>query len=187
MNAYSKYLPLKSAIEDLFGRDAWYALKESNHLGTWRKYAQRTLRAVELSVKDTVEIYDENWLVELCLRIDRAVEEIMAAEAIDEIISIIAGTMIEVSFLQVGLMPRRKGHTGRYPLRKGRWKLNAYRTVVYLQTKAQKEALFWSKQQKRIGFDNQLTLHGQYRKSKSNLSYSEWCAEREESPPTSGG
>jgi hypothetical protein len=186
VNAYAKYLTLKSAIEDLFGSDAWYALKESNHLGTWRKYGQRTLRAIEVSVKDTVEVCDREWLSELCEQIDRGVQAISKADAIDEIVGILAGTLIEVSFLQIGLMPRRKGRAAKYPLRKGEWKLNAHRSVVYLQTNAQKEALFWSKQQKQIGFDKQLTLQGEYRRSKSEMPYSEWCYQRAKGAPRGG-
>ena len=56
---------LKSAIEDLFGSNAWYALKESNHIPTWRKYAINTIRAIELSIKDTIEIYDEDWISQI--------------------------------------------------------------------------------------------------------------------------
>jgi hypothetical protein len=179
VNAYTKYLTLKSAIEDLFGSEAWYALKESNHLGTWRKYGERTLRAVEIAVKDTVEVYDEEWLSELCECVGRGIEAIRTADAIDEVVGAIAGTLVEVSFLQIGLMPRRKGRSGKYPVRKGKWKLNAYRSVAYLQTSEQREARFWGKQQKLIGFDDQLTLHAEYRKSKSKLPYSAWCAERE--------
>jgi hypothetical protein len=115
VNAYTKYVTLKSAIEDLFGSDAWYALKESNHLGTWRKYAERTLRAVEIAVKDTVEVYDEEWLSELCECLARGIEAVRTADAIDDVVGVMAGTLIEVSFLQIGLMPRRKGRGGKYP------------------------------------------------------------------------
>jgi hypothetical protein len=97
-----------------------------------------------------------------------------------------AATLIEVSFQQVGLMPRRRGHTGKYPLRKGQWKLDAYRSVAYLQTNEQKKAQFWSRQQERIGFENQQALHAQYRESKSKLSYSEWCARPNEFGSTTG-
>jgi hypothetical protein len=186
VNEYSKYLTLKVAIENLFGTDAWYALKESGHLATWRNYSQKTLRALELSINDTVEICDVEWLTELRERIDRGVEAIREANSIDEVISIMAATLIEVSFLQVGLIPRRRGRTGRYPLRKGQWKLDLYRSVAYFQTKEQKEAQFWSKQQQLIGFQNQQALHAQYRESRSKLSYSEWCAQPNELSSTLG-
>lgn len=76
---------MKSALEDLFGSDAWYALKESNHLGTWRKYAERTFRAVELSIKDSVEIYDEEWMKDVSLCLQQGIEQLKLADSIDEV------------------------------------------------------------------------------------------------------
>ncbi len=182
MNAYTKYLPLKSALEDLFGSDAWYALKESNRLGTWRKYAERTLKAVELSITDSVEIYDEEWMEEVfsCLR--NGMEQLKLATAIDDVVGVLAGTMVEMSFLQLGYMPRRKGKSGPYPLRKGEWRLNGFRSVAYLQTKEQKEDRFLSLQRRKLGFDEQLDLMAEYRRSRSKLSYSAWRAQREKAP-----
>ena len=178
MNAYTKYLPLKSAIENLFGRDAWYALKESNHIGTWRKYAARTLKAVELSIKDSIEIYDTDWMEEVSSCLREGMAQLKLAEAIDDVVGVLAGTMLEMSFLQLGHMPRRKGRSGPYPLRKGDWRLNGFRSVVYLQTKGQKESRFLSLQRREIGFDAQFDLMSEYRRSKSELSYPEWCAQR---------
>jgi hypothetical protein len=178
VNAYTKYLPFKAVLEDLFGSDAWYALKESNHLGTWRKYAQKTLRAVGLSITDTVQIHDDKWLAEVTSRLERGIEQVKVADSIDEVIGAVAGTMIEVSFLQIGFMPRRQGKPGPYPLRRGEWRFDAYRSVAYLQTKAQREAVFFAEQQRRIGFDKQLDLRAEYRNSKSTLSYSQWCSKR---------
>lgn len=179
MNAYTKYLPLKSALEDLFGSDAWYALKESNHLGTWRKYAERTLKAVELSIKDSVEIYDDEWMGEVSSCLRQGMEHLKLANAIDEVVGVIAGTMIELSFTQLGQMPRRKGKQGPFPLRKGDWQLNGYRSVAYFQTKAQKEDRFFTLQRRKIGFDEQFDRMAEYRRSKSKLTYSEWCGQRE--------
>lgn len=179
VNAYTKYLPVKSALEDLFGSDAWYALKESNHLGTWRKYADKTLRAVELSITDSVEIYDEAWLGEVSSRLQEGKEQLRLADSIDEVVGVLAGTMIEMSFIQLGHMPRRKGQPGTYPLRKGEWRLNGFRSVVYVQTKAQKEDRFLSLQRQKIGFDEQFDLMAEYRRSKSQLAYSDWCRQKE--------
>jgi hypothetical protein len=179
VNAYTKYLPLKSALEDIFGCDAWYALKESNHLGTWRKYAKRTLRAVELSIKDSVEIYDDEWMEEISSRLHKGIDQLKLANAIDEVVGVLAGTMIEVSFIQLGHMPQRKGKQGPYPLRKGEWRLSGFRSVAYFQTRAQKEDRFLSAQGRSIGIDEQFDLMAEYRRSKSNLAYSEWCVQRE--------
>jgi hypothetical protein len=165
-------------MEDLFGRDAWYALKESNHLGTWRKYGQKALRAVERSIFDTVEIYDDQWLADISKRLSRGMEQVKQADAIDEVVGVLAGTMLEVSFLQVGHMPRLKGRDGSRALRKGKWKMNAFRSVVYLQTQEQRDNQFRAAQRRAVGFNEQFDLEAEYRKSKSTLSYRDWCVKR---------
>lgn len=180
MNTYSKYLILKSAIENLFGSQAWYSLKESNHVPTWRKYAEKTLKSIEISIKDTVDIYDEEWILEIEKNIQRGINALKHQKNIDEIVATLAGTLITVSFLQIGHMPRRKGNQHKFTLRKGNWRLNPYRQVVYLQTKEQKERLFLDKQIRAIGFEAQQDLQSEYRSSKSKLSYAEWCQQHEE-------
>lgn len=181
VNEYTKYLSVKSALEDLFGSDAWSALKESNHLRTWRKYAEKTLKAVELSITDSVEIYDDEWMAEVSSRLQQGIEQLKSADSIDEIVGVLAGTMIEVSFIQLGHMPRRKGRPGLYPLRKGEWRLNGFRSVAYFQTKSQREDRFLSVQRRKIGVDEQFDLLAKYHRSKSKLAYSEWCAQIEKS------
>ena len=178
MNEYTKYLVLKSAFEDLFGSEAWYALKESNHLLIWRKYAIKTLKAIKTSIDETIEIADNDWRKQVDLEIDGGIDRVKKDGSIDEIIATLAGTLIRISFMQIGNMPRRKGSRKVGSLRKEIWKLNAFRTVIYLQTREQKERLFWSNQQRNIGFENQIDLRTEYRRSRSNLSYSEWCEER---------
>lgn len=185
MNAYTKYTRVKSAIEGIFGSDAWYALKESNHVPTWRRYAQKVLRAIRLSITDSIEVYDQEWLDQVCVCLDRGISDIGQENEIDEIIGVLAATTIEVSFLQIGSLPHCSERTS-VPLRKGSWKLNGHRSVVYLQTKEQKEAQFCYKQRKKIGFEAQLDLQATHHQSKSKLSYSEWCAQREDSE-TAGG
>jgi len=149
MNEYAKYMILKSAIEDIFGSEAWYSLKESNHIPTWRKYAEKTLKAIEFSIKDTIEIYDDEWVHEIEENIQRGVKSLKGQDSIDEIIATLAGTLINVSFLQIGHMPSRKGSNRKYSMRKGKWCFNAYRQVAYLQTKEQKENIFFDKQRKK--------------------------------------
>ena len=175
VNQYSKYMALKSVMEDVFGADAWYALKESNHIPTWRKYAQKLLKSIEFSIKDTVEIYDEEWmqLIEDCIH--RGSSLLKSSDEIDEIIAVLAGVLVNVSFLQIGHMPRRKGGKKSPSFRKGNWKFDGFRSVVYLQTKEQQENLFLHNQYIKIGFDKQHDLRGEHYRSKSKLPYSEWC------------
>lgn len=166
-------------MENVFGSDAWYALKESNHIPTWRKYAEKMLKAIELSIKDTVEIYDDEWMLQIEESIQRGMEGLKGTNAIDEIIAVLAGVLINVSFLQMGHIPRRSGNTKKYSLRKGKWQFNSYRSVVYLQSREQKENLFIDKQRIAIGFEKQQDLRGEHYRSRSKLPYSEWCKARE--------
>ncbi|MBY0475801.1 MAG: hypothetical protein K2Q13_12190 [Nitrosomonas sp.] len=191
MNEYKKYLVLKSALESIFGKAAWYALKESNHVPTWRKYGIKTLQIIKLAIEATVEIADEEWRQEINNLISDGIASLKTDQEIDEIISTLAGTLIQISFHQIGLMPNCRGSAKPSVLKKGLWRLNLFRSVVYLQTQSQKEQLFLSNQRKEIGFDAQLGLQDKYRKSKTELSFSEWCknednprkAEAESVPP----
>lgn len=122
-----------------------------------------------MSIKDSVEIYDDEWMGEISSCLRQGIEQLKLANTIDEIVGVLAGTMIEVSFIQIGHMPRRKG----------KWQLNGFRSVAYLQTKLQKEDRFLSVQRRKIGFDEQFDLMAEYRRSRSKLAYSEWCAQRE--------
>lgn len=175
MNEYTKYLALKSAIESLFGSNAWYALKESNHIPTWRKYGIKILQAIEKAINSTVEVADDQWRKEISENLADGIERIKMDKDIDEIIATLAGTLVRVSFIQIGLMPNLSGSAKPTILKKDSLRLNTFRSVIYIQTQSQKENLFWNKQQKEIGFDAQLDLHAKFRQSKSTVPYSEWC------------
>lgn len=178
-NKYTKFLEFKGVVENLFGSDAWYALKESNHIPTWRSYCSKVLKSLGLAVDDTVNVCDESWKREVKRILESGIDSLRKAKEIDEMIGIVAASVIEVSFLQLGLMPRRKGNDLKVSLRKGTWKLDAFRSVQYVQSEVQKEQLFLSEQQHWIGFKRQLELQAEYRHSGSNDKYADWCAERE--------
>jgi hypothetical protein len=180
MNRYSKYLPVKSAIENLFGEKAWYALKESNSISTWKKYIVKTLKAVQLSIHETVKHCNKEWLSEIDEKIEKGLTQAKECREIDDLIAVLAGTLINVSFLQIGFMPHRSGSSRNFTLRKEHWNLGRYRNVVYLQSQEQREVLFWGKQLRNLGFKEQIKLHDEYRASGSNLPYSEWCKNKVE-------
>lgn len=173
MNRHTKYLPVKFAIESLFGLEAWYALKESNHIPTWKKYIEKTLKSIHISIHQTVKYCDEEWIKDVDKTIQDGLDNTKRCKSIDELIAVLAGTLINMSFLQIGLMP----HTSqkKVTLRKENWNLNCYRSVVYLQSKEQKEEYFWHKQQRKLGFKEQQKIRSKYLASGSSLLYSEWC------------
>ena len=138
-------------------------------------YGIKALRSIDIAIDDTVEIADEDWRQEIRGIISDVIEIIKKQQEIDEIIATMAGTLIRVSFNQIGAVPYRKGFTKPVALKKELWRLNAFRRVVYLQTPSQKEQLFLNKQQRMIGVEAQLNLQATYRQSKTNLLFSEWC------------
>ena len=175
MNEYSKYLSLKSSIENLLGTEAWYALKESESVSTWRKYLGKVLKALRVSIHETVQICDDDWLSEVDALVEQGLGSLKRQRSIDELISCMAATLLNVSFLQTGFLPRRKSSFNSVSLRKENWRHDSFRQVVYLQTPKQRESLFWSKQQKKLGVDKQMETFRRYRLSQSKLRYSEWC------------
>ncbi|MCB5195117.1 hypothetical protein [Deefgea salmonis] len=173
-------MSLKSVVEQLFGSESWYALKESNHLPTWKKQLQKVVAAIHTSILTTVKVYDEKWLDQINDVVKYGKENINKAADIEEAISAMAATFIEISFLQVGLMPMRGSQTVKISLKKENWHLDRYRTVMYLQTQEQKESVFWSKQQKELGVENQMQVRRKYRISGSKMSYLKWCSENKD-------
>tara|TARA_R100001143_G_scaffold62974_1_gene67936 strand:- start:26402 stop:26953 length:552 start_codon:yes stop_codon:yes gene_type:complete len=175
MNGYSKYFSLKSSIEGLLGTEAWYALKESQDISTWKKFLGKALKALKVSILETVQVCDDEWRAEISTLIDDGVKHINRGKSIDELISSLAATSLNVAFLQTGFLPRRESAVNSVSLRKANWRHDLYRQVVYLQTPKQKESLFWHKQQRKMGVQAQIEHYGVYRRSGSRLPYSEWC------------
>ncbi len=177
---YDKYIFLKSTIESLWGVEAWYALKETSSVSTWRKYVIKSLKAIQVSIHTNVEICDKEWLSQIDDRIEYGIGNANVVKEIDELIAVMCSTFMEVSFLQTGAIPERKASRKRVTLHKSNWELDAFRKVVYLQTPAQREDLFIQNFYKDRGFDETQELLFSHKKSKSTLLFSEWVASQEE-------
>jgi hypothetical protein len=177
MNSYSKYLVFKSTIEDLFGQEVWYALKESNDLTIWKKYCSKILDAILVSISDTIKIHDEEWKIEIIEKIKEGKKSINAQKSIDEILAALSAALINISFLQIGFMPRRKGDASKYPLRSGQWKFDRYRTAIYLQTPEQRHIYFIESLLKKIGLKEVNGLLNEHHLEKSELTFEKWYKE----------
>ena len=173
-NLYIKNLPLKTAIEDIFGTQAWYDLKETSSVVTWRSYAIKLMNAIEISIDESIEIRDEAWIRQIKENLQRGRNQVKAVKDIDEIVSSLSATLLRQVFLQIGHLPIRKTHN-LVSLKRENWRFNSYRSVLYLQTPQQVETLFWSNQQKELGFDKQMDLFREYKLSKSKIPFSKWC------------
>jgi hypothetical protein len=174
----SHRLMLKSAFEQLFGESAWYELKETTSLAAWKKHTLKALRAIRISIRATVHVCDEPWLDEVHENLSRGEERTKESKDIDELLSCLTATLLRQVFLQLGTLPDRRGSAAA-PLDKAHWRLDAQRSVQYVQSHAQRENVFLWEQRRLIGFEAQLDLQAAYRRSKSELAFSAWCQQRD--------
>jgi hypothetical protein len=174
----SQYYAIKLAFEQTFGNKAWLELKECTTVATWKKYTGKLLRAMQLAIDETVRFRDDAWFREIKEHIDHGLKITKTAVSVDELLSGLAATLISVVFLQVGMLPNRRGSRRKVSLTRYHWRLDKFRTVQYIQSKEQVEAIFWSKQQIALGVEKQMAIWNQYRASKAKGPYSEWCAAR---------
>jgi hypothetical protein len=169
---------LKATIEGLLGNEAWLELKECTSLPTWRKYVLRLIKAIGLSIEESVAIRDKDWIAAVEENLDRGLRSARAAGTLEELLCGFNATLLRQVFLQIGMLPSRSSKD-KVTLRRENWRLNAYRSVQYVQSSGQQEAAFWCSQQQRIGVERQMELRKEYRANGSKLPFSEWCAGRE--------
>ncbi|HEY5029163.1 MAG TPA: hypothetical protein VIK39_12190 [Candidatus Angelobacter sp.] len=172
----SQHCAIKMAFEQIFGNKAWLDLKECTSIAIWKKYTTKLLRAIRLAVEETIQIRDDAWFTEICEHIEHGLQITTNAKLIDELLSGLSATLIRVVFLQIGGVPNRR-QDRKVTLARDNWRLDDFRTVQYVQSNRQLERLFWSKQQKALGFEKQMRLRDRHRASKSKIPYSKWCTE----------
>jgi hypothetical protein len=170
----SQYFALKTAIEGLLGREAWRDLKECTEVAKWRRYFLRLMEAIRMSIEASIEICDQGWRDKIRENLDRGTSGVKAAKSIEDLLSSFTATLLRQTFLQIGQLPNRS-MADKVTLSRENWRLCDHRSVQYVQSPAQVEAVFWSQQQARIGFPAQITLRDRYRHSRSKLPFSEWC------------
>ena len=138
---------MKFLLERLFGKPVWYRLKETGDIRTWRQETTRLLRAIDLSIKSTVQIADDQWREDVATIIADGIRDIERAEYIDTLLSDLAATLAQVVFAQIGNMPVPYSHDI-VPLTARNWTLDGFRSVQYVQTVAQRAAV--QRQQRRL-------------------------------------
>lgn len=168
---------LKSAIEQLLGKDAWHQLKETTSLTPWRQQILKLLKAIRISVHESVQVHDKAWILAIEENLTDGEGAARQSKDIDELLSCFAATLLRQVFLQLGGLPNRKT-IANVTLKRENWRMNGLRSVQYVQSRAQIEAAFWNEQQSSIGFKKQLELLDEHRQSESKLPYSEWCRQR---------
>jgi hypothetical protein len=172
----SHHSAIKMAFEQTFGNQAWLDLKECTSIASWKKYTTRLLCAMQIAIEETVQVRDDAWFKEICDHIKHGLQITRDANSVEELLSGLSAALIPIVFLQIGMFPKRSG-SKKVSLARDNWRLDTFRTVQYVQSDRQLEALFSSNQQKTLGVDKQMGLHEQYRASNSKLPYSNWCEE----------
>ncbi len=175
----SQHCAMKMAFEQIFGTQAWLDLKECTSIAIWKKYITMLLCAMQLAIEETIQVRDDDWFTEVRKHFEDGLQITKTAKLIDELFSDLSATLMRIVFLQIGNVPNRR-RDRRVTLARDNWRLDGIRTVQYIQSNSQLEHLFWTKQQNDIGFDNQMRLRGQYRASRSKLTFSKWCIEQHE-------
>jgi hypothetical protein len=161
----SQHCAIKMAFEQIFGNKAWLDLKECTSIATWRKYTIKLLCATRLAIEETTQVRDDDWFTEICEHIQYGLQIARSAKFIEELISGLSATLIRVVFLQIGMIPNRR-QDRKVTLARDNWRLDAFRTVQYVQSNTQLERLFWNKQQKALGVEKHEFLVAEIRRLK---------------------
>jgi hypothetical protein len=136
----SQFYSLKSTMEALFGDPVYMELKETTDLEVWRKATRKLLDAVEVSIKHS-KVADADWHHSIESVLNHGRERVKGARTAPDLFAGLAATLTEVVFTQIGFMPTRSRQDEMVPLKKEFWEMNNFRTVQYVQTSEQKEAL----------------------------------------------
>lgn len=135
----SQYYAVKALFEQVLGRTAFMHVKDYAPLSAWCKNYIKLLRALGVAIEATVEIVDAEWKQEVSDLIAHGYTRLQHAKSIDELHAVAAATLGELAFLQLGFVPRGHHNTDNIPLTSRNWKMNAVRTVQYIQSKEQRD------------------------------------------------
>jgi hypothetical protein len=134
----SQYYASKELFETILGRAAFMRIKDYGPLSAWRKNYTKLLRALGVAAEATVEVVDLEWKQEVNELLAHGIDCLASAKSIDELHAAAAATLGELAFLQLGFLPRGHYRAERVPLVARNWKMNAVRTVQYVQSAEQR-------------------------------------------------
>jgi hypothetical protein len=137
---------LKAAFGEILGSNAFQTLKECHDLGRWKQQSERLLKASLFALEETVKVSDQTWNDEVRDVIRFGISTVRSSETIDNLFASLAATYARLSFLQIGLLPRRLRSNAR--LRRQDWKRDTQRTVQYVQSNKQRHAASFTFQQR---------------------------------------
>lgn len=133
----SQYYPAKALFEQILGQSAFMRVKDYGPLSAWRENYTKLLRAVGVAVEATVEVADIEWKQEVSELLTHGIKRLATARSIDDLHAAAAATLGELTFLQLGFVPRGRHGVANVPLIGRNWKMNPVRTVQYVQSAEQ--------------------------------------------------
>ncbi len=137
----SQFYSLKAVLEEVLGHPVYLKLKETGTLADWRKATTRLLDAIQLSIASTVLVADQNWRDEIASLVLHGKETIKGCDRAGDLFAALTAILIRLVFLLIGNVPSRYRYRRTAPLTADFWTLNQYRSVQYVQTAEQKQAL----------------------------------------------
>jgi hypothetical protein len=135
----AQFYPLKALLENVLGRHSFSRVKDYAPLSTWKAEVTRLLNALELSIRATIIVVDDPWKLEALEILQHGRQGVARAKSIDELFACLSASLAELSFHQLGLVPRGHASVDSVPLTLRNWNLASVRSVQYVQTPAQKE------------------------------------------------
>jgi len=134
----SQFYQLKAAFEQILGKRAYRKLKETAGLADWKVETTKLLKAIELSIIETVKVADTEFYEEANQILELGCAHIKSAKDISELFASLSATLTRIVFLQIGYIPAH-GQVESVSLSQKNWNLSRVRSVQYVQSAAQKE------------------------------------------------
>jgi len=135
---YVDAVPLKFALESLLGKEAWYRLKDTTNVKVWRKELLRALRVCDAAIIGTIQVVDDNWVEEKAELLEKGTRDLEGAGTIENLFAAFSACLLQLNFHLIGQMPNLRGRTENVRAIPGNWRLNTYRSILYVQDKDQK-------------------------------------------------
>lgn len=134
----SQFYPLKAALEQILGKRTYRKLKETAGLSDWKVETTKLLKAIELSIVETVKVADPEFHKKANEILESGRAHIKSAKDISELFASLSATLTRIVFLQIGYIPAH-GRFESVSLTPKNWNLACVRSVQYVQSTAQKE------------------------------------------------
>lgn len=134
----SQFYPLKAVFEQVLGERTYQKLKETATLSDWKTETRKLLRAIELSIAETVKVADAEFHQEVKQILELGHSLIKSTKEISELFASLSAILTRLVFLQIGFIPNNHQMES-VSLSQKNWNLACVRSVQYVQSIEQKD------------------------------------------------